>query len=198
MDHHHLVASPAVVLDRIMSFPRGTSCGRDGLCAQHLMDCLSGTVVAISDEVVSTITQVVNLYLDGKCPNRLGEYIVNALLTPWLKPGGDIRPIALGTNWRRLVSKVSAIMIGHSLDGYLDGLEFGVGVAGGSEAILHSVNAWYLDDGTIVGDTMVVGKVLELIIEDGPGCGLHLNVDKTEVFLAKGRPSKQACKYFST
>nr|GEV24709.1 hypothetical protein [Tanacetum cinerariifolium] len=28
---------------------------------------------------------------------------------------------------------------------------------------------------TIVGDTMVVGKVLELIMEDGPGCGLHLN-----------------------
>ncbi|GKF10900.1 hypothetical protein Tco_0048826, partial [Tanacetum coccineum] len=53
---------------------------------------------------------------------------------------GGIRPIAVGTVWRRLVSKVSAIMIGHSLDGYLDGLQFGVGVAGGSEAILHSVN----------------------------------------------------------
>nr|GEY02970.1 hypothetical protein [Tanacetum cinerariifolium] len=109
-------------------------------------------------------------------------------------------------------------------------LQFGVGWAGGSEAILHSMNrlieackddvglsmllmdfknafnlvdrdvmlrevrlrcpaisrwirdsfslsfhAWYLDDDTIVGDTLVVGKVLELIMEDGLGCGLHLN-----------------------
>ncbi|GJV50135.1 hypothetical protein Tco_1440347 [Tanacetum coccineum] len=204
INHHHLVASPAVVLDRIKSFPRSTSCGRDGLRAQHLMDCLSRAAVAISDD---------------------------APLTPLVKPGGGICPIAVGTIWRCLVSKVSAIMIGHYLDGYLDGLQFGVGVAGGSEAILHSVNclieacrddvglsmllvdfknafnlivlrgahlmvmprsatslflhAWYLDDGTIVGDTVVVRKVLELIMEDGTGCGLYLNVDKTEVFWPK-------------
>ncbi|GJU02808.1 reverse transcriptase domain-containing protein [Tanacetum coccineum] len=226
----------------------------------------------------------------------LGEYIASAPLTPLVKPGGGIRPIAVGTVWRRLVSKVSAIMIGHSLDGYLDGLQFGVGVAGGSEAILHSVNrlivdcgddvglsmlladfknafnlvdreimlrkvrlrcpaisrwvefcysnparlycgehtlwscqmvqqvdplgplifslvlhplickirdsfslslhAWYLDDGTIVGDTMVVGKVLELIMEDGPGCGLHLNVDKTEVFWPKEDPRSRLAGIF--
>ncbi|GKB89809.1 hypothetical protein Tco_0962081, partial [Tanacetum coccineum] len=112
IDHHHLVASPIVVLDRIKSFPRSTSCGRDGLRAQHLMDCLSRAAVAISDD---------------------------APLTPLVKPGGGICPIAVGTVWRRLVSKVSAIMIGHYLDGYLDGLQFGVGVAGRSEAILHSV-----------------------------------------------------------
>ncbi|GKF39394.1 hypothetical protein Tco_0119455, partial [Tanacetum coccineum] len=66
IDHHHLVASPAVVLDRIKSFPCGTSCRRDGLRTQHLMDCLSEAVVAISDKLVSSITQVVNLFLDGK------------------------------------------------------------------------------------------------------------------------------------
>ena len=44
------------------------------------------------------------------------------------------------------------------------------------------LHAWYLDDGTIIGDTLVVGKVLDLIMVDGPSFGLHLNVDKTEVF----------------
>ncbi|GJX26536.1 hypothetical protein Tco_0232832 [Tanacetum coccineum] len=48
--------------------------------AQHLVDCLSGADVAISDELVSSITQVL------------------------VKPCGGIRHIAVGTIWRRLVS----------------------------------------------------------------------------------------------
>lgn len=111
IDHHNLNASPAVVLDMIRSFPRGTSCGRDDLRAQHLLDCLSGAAVAISDELITSITHVINLFLDGKCPWVLGEYIASAPLTPLIKPRGGIRPIAVGTIWRRLVSKVSASMI---------------------------------------------------------------------------------------
>ena len=72
-------------MDRIKSFPRGSSCGRDGLRAQHLMDCLSGAAVAISDELVDAITHVVNLFLEGKCPKVLGEYIASAPLTPLVK-----------------------------------------------------------------------------------------------------------------
>nr|GEX15198.1 DIE2/ALG10 family [Tanacetum cinerariifolium] len=45
-------------------------------------------------------------------------------------------------------------------------------------------------------NTLVMGKVLKLIIEDGPACGLHLNVDKTKVFFAKEISSKQACRSF--
>ncbi|GJR01945.1 putative reverse transcriptase domain-containing protein [Tanacetum coccineum] len=288
IDHHQLIASQDLVMDRIKSFHRDTSCGRDGLRAQHLMDCLSGAAVSISDKLVSSITQVVNLFLDGKCPMSLGEYIASAPLTPLVELGGGIRPIAVGTVWRGLVSKVSAIMVVHSLGGYLDDLQFDVGVSGGGEAILHAVNhlvedrgdkvglsmllvdfqnafnlvdrkvlleevrlrcpaisrwvefyyssparlyygehtlwscqgvqqgdyfspllfslvlhplickirdsfslclqAWYLDDGTVVEDTLVVGKVLELIAKDGPRCGLHLNVDKTEIFWPKEDP----------
>lgn len=139
----------------IKSFPRGTSCGRDGLRVQHRWDCLSGAAVAISDELVASITQVVNLFLGGKCPRALGEYIASALLTPLVKPGGGIRPIVVGSVWRRLVSKVSAIMIGHSLDGYLNDLQFGVGVSGGGEAI-HVVNRLIKDRGNDVGLSMLL------------------------------------------
>ncbi|GKB25950.1 hypothetical protein Tco_0865351 [Tanacetum coccineum] len=65
VDNHHLISSSNVVLYMIKSFPHGTSCRRDELCAQHLMDCLSGAGVAIYDELVSSITQIVNLFLDG-------------------------------------------------------------------------------------------------------------------------------------
>ncbi|GJX87103.1 hypothetical protein Tco_0339117 [Tanacetum coccineum] len=152
IDHHHLIASLDVVLDRIKSFPQGTSCGRDGLRVQHIMDCLNGDVVALSDELVSSITQVVNLFLDGKCPKMLGEYIVSAPLTPLVKSGGGIRPIAMGTVWRHLVSKVGVVMIGHSLDG----LQFGVGVSRGCEAILHAVNRLIEGRGDDVGHSMLL------------------------------------------
>ncbi|GKC57419.1 hypothetical protein Tco_1085017 [Tanacetum coccineum] len=59
-----------------------------------------------------------------------------------------------------------------------------------------SLNAWYLDDGTIVGDTLVVRKVLELTMKDGPGCGLHLKVDKTEVFWPKEDPRSRLTSIF--
>ncbi|GKC27013.1 hypothetical protein Tco_1034307 [Tanacetum coccineum] len=152
--------------------------------------------------------------------------------------GGGIRPIVVGTIWRHLVSKVSATMIGHSLDGYLNDPQFGVEVSGGVEAILHVVN-WLiedrgddmglsmllvdfknafnlldrevmlqevvpgcaqglvcLDDGTIIGDTLVVGEVLKVIIEDGPCRGLHLNVDKTKVFWPKEDPRSRFAGVF--
>ncbi|GJV02598.1 hypothetical protein Tco_1336167 [Tanacetum coccineum] len=175
------------------------------------MDCFSRAAVAILDELVSSITQVVNLFLEGKCPMMLGEYIASAPLNPLVKPGGGIRPIAVGTVWRHLISKVSATMIGHSLDGYLEGLQFGVGVPGGGEAILHGVNRLVEDRRDDVGLSMLLvdfqnafnlgvqqgdplcpllfsvvyipnWKVLKLIMEDGLRCGLHLNVDKTELF----------------
>ncbi|CAO2836311.1 unnamed protein product [Amaranthus hypochondriacus] len=61
VDGLHLVTTSEIVLDRIKSFPRGTSCGRDGLRAQHLLDCLSGVAVAVSDELVDSISAVVDV-----------------------------------------------------------------------------------------------------------------------------------------
>ncbi|GJT04085.1 hypothetical protein Tco_0838547 [Tanacetum coccineum] len=129
IDCHQLTSSNGIVLNMIKSFPRGTSCGRDGLRDN----------------------------------------------SPWIV------------------------------------LVFGVGVSGGGKAILHAVNcliedrgdevgllsllvdfrnafnlvdreAWYLDDGTVIGDTLIMGEVLKVTMKDGTCRGLHLNVDKTEVF----------------
>nr|GEV70720.1 hypothetical protein [Tanacetum cinerariifolium] len=199
-----------------------TSCGRDGLHTLHLLDCVSGPVVTISNELVSSITQLVNLFLKRKWSKILGEYIVSAPLIPLVKPGGGIYPIIV------------------------DNIQFSVGVSGGARLyfmvefyysnparlyygehtlcscqrvqqgdpfgpllfalVLHplickirnsfslSLQAWYLDDGTIVGDTLVIGKVLELIIKDGPRCGLHLNI---KVFCPKEDPRSRLKDVFS-
>nr|GEW46440.1 hypothetical protein [Tanacetum cinerariifolium] len=61
---------------------------------------------------------------------------------------------------------------------------FDVALRSALERIVTASGLGFNDD-TIIGDTLVVGKVLELIIEDGPCRGLHLNVDKTDVFWPK-------------
>ncbi|GKE81758.1 hypothetical protein Tco_1551758 [Tanacetum coccineum] len=92
----------------------------------------------------------------GNALTMLGEYIASAPLTLLVKSGGGIRPIVVGTVWRRMVSKVSTVMIGHSLDGYLDDLQFGVRVSGGGEAILHAVNCLIEGHGDDVGLSMLL------------------------------------------
>ncbi|GJZ83759.1 hypothetical protein Tco_0648932 [Tanacetum coccineum] len=183
-----LVAEIDCVFGCIKSFPKGTSCGRDGLRAQHIFDALYGEGSATAIDILKSIVLVVNLWLAGRCPPILAEFVASAPLRPLLKPDNKIRPIAVGT--------------------------FGVGVSGGTEAILHSANRVlskyhndgslamltvdfsnafnlvdrptllheYLDDGTVIGDSKQVSRVLDIIKVSGPGLGLELNIKKTEIF----------------
>ena len=135
-----LVVEVDTVLKCIKSFPKGTSCGRDGLRAQLLLDALCGEGSAVARDLLCVITLVVNLWLGGRCPLSLAEFVASAPLTPLLKSDGGIRPIAVGTIWRRLVSKVVMKGVGKDVAKYLNDFQFGVGVSGGAEVILHSLN----------------------------------------------------------
>ncbi|GKE81102.1 putative reverse transcriptase domain-containing protein, partial [Tanacetum coccineum] len=44
------------------------------------------------------------------------------------------------------------------------------------------LHAWYLDDGTVIGDSKEAAKVLDIIKVSGLGLGLELNIKKTEIF----------------
>ncbi|GJW56725.1 hypothetical protein Tco_0103456 [Tanacetum coccineum] len=198
IDRHPLIASQDVVLDRLKSFHRGTSCERDGLRAQHLMDCLSGAVVAISYELVPSITQVCESLSCRELSYDAGEYIASAPLYTFGVgiPGGG----------EAILHAVNRLVEDHRDD-------FGL-----SMLLVDFQNAFNLSSATLALPdcttentpcgrakgcsrsepslaTLLVflsatspGKVLELITEDGPRCGLHLNVDKTELFWPKEDP----------
>ncbi|XP_026383846.1 uncharacterized protein LOC113279369 [Papaver somniferum] len=44
------------------------------------------------------------------------------------------------------------------------------------------LQAWYLDDGTIIGDTLMVSQDFHIIKTEGAAIGLDLNIQKTELF----------------
>ncbi|GJS12033.1 putative reverse transcriptase domain-containing protein [Tanacetum coccineum] len=177
-----LIAEIDCVLGCIKSFIKGTSCGRDGLRAQHILDALCG---------------------EGEVSAYLAEFVASAPLTPLLKPDNGIRPIAVGTIWRRLVSKVAMKGVGKEMSKYLGDFQFGVGVQQGDplrpllfalvlHPLIHKIrdrdscklllHAWYLDDGTVIGDSEEVSRVLDILTVSGPGLGLELNIKKTEIF----------------
>ncbi|GJU04921.1 hypothetical protein Tco_1121351 [Tanacetum coccineum] len=196
-----LVAEIDCVFGCIKSFPEGTSCGRDGLRAQHILDALCGEGSATATDLLKAITSFVNLWLAGRCPPILAEFVASAPLTPLLKPDNRTRPIAVGTIWRRLVFKVAMKGVGKEMSKYLGDFQFGVGVSGGANRVLSEhhndgslamltvdfSNAFnlvdrstllhegthisglprgcskYLDDGTVIGDSEEVSKVLDII-----------------------------------
>ncbi|GJR34774.1 hypothetical protein Tco_1210458 [Tanacetum coccineum] len=134
----------------------GTSCGRDGLWAQHILDALCGEGSATATDLLKAITSVVNLWSAGRCPPILAEFVA----------------------MKGVVKEMSK---------YLGDIQFGVGVSGDAEAILHSVNTLlskYHNEGLLVNAhySEEVARVLDIIKVSGPGLGLELNNLETEIF----------------
>ena len=61
-------------------------------------------------------------------------------VTPLLKNDKGIRPITVGTIWRRLVSKLAMKGVGKEMAKYLNDFQFRFGVSSGIEVVLHSTN----------------------------------------------------------
>ncbi|GJV07725.1 hypothetical protein Tco_1345381 [Tanacetum coccineum] len=76
------------------------------LGTRSLRDALCGEGSATATDLLKAIMAVVNLWLAGRCPPILVEFVASAPLTPLLKPDNKIRPIAVGIIWKWLVSKV--------------------------------------------------------------------------------------------
>jgi hypothetical protein len=131
------IESPSV-LKQLKRFPKGTSCGADGLRAQHLLDCL--LVPELYYDVSEALTLFVNIALSGRFPQSVATWYASAPLTALPKPHGGVRPIAVGEIFRRLISKCAMSEISSQAASVLAPLQLGVGIRNGAESIVHSIN----------------------------------------------------------
>ncbi|GJW80500.1 putative reverse transcriptase domain-containing protein, partial [Tanacetum coccineum] len=235
-----LVADIDNVFDCIKSFPKGTSCGRDGLRAQHILDALCGEGSATATDLLKALygdILVSKVAMKG-VSKEMSKYLidfqfrvivsggvgavlhsVNRLLSECHNDGSlamltvdfsnafnlvdrlallhEVRvrcpSISLWVDFlygqaSRLyigdthISSASRVQQGNPLGPLLFALILHPllhKIKDGCKLLLH---ARYIDDGTVIGDSEEVSKVLDVIKVCGPGLSLELNIKITEIF----------------
>jgi hypothetical protein len=126
----------------LLSFPNGTAGGSSGCLAQHLKDCLDCRAPQIADSFLSSLRDVINVLSKGLAPTSIARSLAGGKLVALNKKGGGVRPICVGEVLRRLVSKLFCGLYKDEAAGFFSPQQVGVGVSGGSEAILHSLSAF--------------------------------------------------------
>ncbi len=122
-------------------FPKGTSAGPDGLEVQHLLDLLRLNPPGNPNDPRDVIKKFMNLLINGGAPIDLAPYLASAKLIPLSKPNdkSGVRPIAIGLVWRRATGKILMKHVSEAASKYLSPEQFGVGVAGGAEKVIHAL-----------------------------------------------------------
>ena len=133
------------VHDAVRSFCPGSAPGPSGLRGEHLKEAgLRGDGRGAA--VLGSLTRLVNTLAAGKLPAAAAPYFTGANLFAAKKKAGGLRPVAVGEVIRRLVGKCLAGKVAKEAEAYLMPHQFGVGVRGGCEAVVHATRQTLSDD----------------------------------------------------
>ena len=121
-----------------MSFNTGSSGGLDGLRPAHLKDLTSRSTGEAGIRLVKSLTALTNAALNGEIPACARDSLFGASLTALKKPDGGIRPIAVGTVYRRLAAKTGLRSVSADIGEQLRPTQLGFGTSGGCEAAAHA------------------------------------------------------------
>ena len=90
-----------------------------------------GETVESGRRLPLALTDLVNLIFAGNVPNVACGALYGVSLCNLTKKDGGIRPIAIGSTFRRLSAKLAANYVSASLSGSLRPKQLGVGTTGG-------------------------------------------------------------------
>ena len=133
-----LVMRESDVAWAILSFPKGSAGGPDGLRPQHLQDMTSTLAGAGGPMLIRALTAITNLVLTGAILEQIHQLFFSASLTALTKKDGGICPIAVGCTLRRIVAKTASRSVMQRMGSLLAPLQLGYGTPLGAEAAAHS------------------------------------------------------------
>ena len=88
--------------------------------------------------LLSALTSLINLALTGAIPDFACVAFYGASLIALNKKPGGIRPIAIGSSYRRLVSNIYARFATGQLANQLEPTQLGAGTEGGTESAVYA------------------------------------------------------------
>lgn len=129
---------PKEVTKAIMSFKPGSASGLDGFSPQHAKDLISKGNAAAAESLIKAFCKLIDLMLFGKIPTKVREYLYGASLIALIKKTGGIRPIAIGSVYRRIAAKIACNRIKSNLSAVFRPNQLGFGTPMGAEAVTHA------------------------------------------------------------
>jgi hypothetical protein len=95
-----------------------------------------------SDSFLVSLTEFINLIIQGKVPQCARPFFFGATLTGLSKKDGGVRPIAVGCVLRRLAAKCLCKSVFEEMGSLLFPHQLGFGTALGSEAAVHAARSY--------------------------------------------------------
>ena len=126
----------------IRSFPNGSARGLDGLMPQHLKDMTGASAESGGPVLLSALTALVNIILQGKVPRTVRPLFFGANLTALTKKDGGVRPIAVGCTLRRLAAKLAGRCVMDAMGELWPHANVGYGTKLGCEAAVHATRLY--------------------------------------------------------
>ena len=127
--------SAELLLHALSSSARGAGGGGSRMRTEHLQ-------AIVESGQCARLRSVVNLLANGQVPAELRPYLCGGSITPLEKTKNGtvvgIRPIVVGEALVRLTGRALAISNAHRFRQTMLPLQFGVGVPGGAEQIIHA------------------------------------------------------------
>lgn len=152
------VPSPEITTEEItraiMSFPKSSSGGLDGIRPRHIRDLITGGVV--SDRLIKALAKLTDLLLRSDIPLSIRPIFFGARLFALKKPNGSFRPIACSSVFRRILSKILVWRIKTRVSSHVGDHQLGCGTPGGAEAAVHATSSFLA---TRHGEPTVLAKL---------------------------------------
>ena len=142
------------VQSAIRTMPPGSAAGLDGMRPLHLKQLISAEATEPGRRLLRSITRLVNLILSGSVPDYARDSLFGASLCALRKKDGGLRPIAIGSVYRRLASRLAAHHLTSVIGPELRPVQMGVGTPLGCEAAVHATRE-FLTAGTSASAVVV-------------------------------------------
>lgn len=145
-DDSNIITATAVTESELKiavdNFRNGSAGGLDGIRPQHFKDMLSIDTGESGSQLTARLTTFSDLLLHGKAPDFIIPILYGAALCALNKQTGSIRPIAIGSTYRRIVSKIACARVMNELGSELRPSQLGYGTKGGAEAGAHAARCF--------------------------------------------------------